>query len=315
MKNRKPYTPTMPKRKLENLTLITEKNIGKVMGQLNHFFSKPTLRLSGFCQKVIGVKMIEVGDDCKIPQNIYSDEYYPNYLPYEAHCHYHYIWENYLKGKEIWFSREPEKIPRLAISGKYTNGCVPISLGDSYKIYGNRLVIMHKWDEFVNSTPWLRFNEFIQIEHYDEEQLRKIRVSGCISQVIDGLYDLREGYEDKYFSYIEDYITKLSVEMEIAFKHSYHLEKVEKEITGKYEDFKLIIYPLRALNPNDTNDFMEIISEGGQKYNSCIKYIMDIIDKKMKEDWEMMQKEKEKENEPLDWDYNFDYGYLNEDFN
>lgn len=313
MKNRKPYTPTMPKRKLENLTLITEKNIGKVMGQLNHFFSKPTLRLSGFCQKVIGVKMIEVWDDCKIPQNIYSDEYYPNYLPYEAHCHYHYIWENYLKGKEIWFSREPEKIPRLAISGKYTNGCVPISLGDSYKIYGNRLVIMHKWDKFVHSTPWLRFNEFIQIEHYDEEQLRKIRVSGCISQVIDGLYDLREGYEHKYFSYIGDYITKLSVEMEIAFKHSYHLEKVEKEITGKYEDFKLIIYPLRALNPNDTNDFMEIISEGGQKYNSCIKYIMDIIDKKMKEDWEMMQKEKE--NEPLDWDYDFDYGYLDEDFN
>lgn len=312
MKNKKPYTPTISKRKLKGLTPITEKNIGKVMGQLNHFFNKPTLRLSGFYQKVIGEKVVDIWGTTEIKQDIYSKEYYPNYIPYEANCHYHYIWQNYLKGEEIWFSREPEKIPRLAISGKYTNGCVPISLGDSYKIFGNRLVIMYKWDKFIHSTSWLRFNEFIQVESYDEEQLRKIRINGCISQVIDGLYELREGYDYKYFSYIGDYITKLSVEMEIALKHSYHLEKVEKEITGKYEDFKLIIYPLRALNPNDTNDFMEIISEGGQKYNSCAKYVMDIIDKKMKEDWEKVKKEKE--NNPPDWDYDLDWGW-EEDFN
>lgn len=192
MKNRKPYTPTMPKRKLKNLTLITEKNIGKVMGQLNHFFSKPTLILNGFAPKVIGYKT-EIWGNETFKFEEYSEELYPYYRIYQANCDWHYIWKEHLAGRKVLISMDIKDIPRLAISGKYTDGCIPLEIGDAYKIYGNRLIIMHKWDKYIHHTPWMRFTEFISVPSYDEAEFRNYKINSCVSIFTDALYDFSEG--------------------------------------------------------------------------------------------------------------------------
>ena len=108
MKSCKPYEPTISRRKLHNLTEITEKNIGKVQGQLTKFFSKPTVTLQGFCQKKIG-EDIEYVEGFPISHSEYSEEYYPVYVPYEGHVDVHYLWKKHLAGENLLFSKE-EKV-------------------------------------------------------------------------------------------------------------------------------------------------------------------------------------------------------------
>lgn len=304
MKNRKPYTPTMPKRKLKNLTLITEKNIGKVMGQLNHFFSKPTLYLSGFSPKVIGYRTDTWGNDC-FKYEIYSDELYPYYIPYPGKCNWHYLWKEYLAGRNILFSRKKEDIPRLAIEGKYSNGCIPIEIGDAYKIYGNRLVIMHKWDKFIHHTPWLRFTEFISISEYEPNDLKNIQVSGCILNFSDSIYDLRDGYDRRYFDYLNDLANKISYHLENVLRTKSEEEKVEICLSHIDENFTLVIYPKKALDFNNNENYAFIIDSKGEKYESPAKFAMGLTDKKIAEDFEA-EKELEKESKYFNLDYDFE---------
>lgn len=309
MKNREPYTPTMPKRKLENLTLITEKNIGKVMGQLNHFFSKPTLILNGFSHKVTGYKT-ETRDLDVFKIKIFSEELYPHYIPYPGKCNWHYLWKEYLAGRNVLFSRKKENIPRLAIGGKYSNGCIPIEIGDSYKIYGNRLIIMHKWDKFIHHTPWLRFNEFISVPEYEANDLKNIQISGCISNFSDSIYDLREGYERRYFDYLGDLAYKISLHLENVLRTRSEEEKVEICLSHIDEDFTLVIYPKKALDFNNNENYAFIIDSKGKKYESPAKFAMDLIDKKIAEDSEV-EKDLEESSKYFNLNYDFEDWDLN----
>lgn len=274
MKSCKPYEPTISRRKLHNLTEITEKNIGKVQGHLAKFFSKPTVTLQGFRQKKFG-----------------QEEYCPVYVPYEGRVNVHYLWKKHLAGEDLLFSREEKDIPRLAISTKYRSSCIPISIGDRYKLYGNRLVIMRKWDKFVHHTPWLRFTEFIHVDSYDPEELRQHRINGAVS----GMYD--DGYfVDEYIDYAAHTTDKMELRdlshdliHEICNCATKLLTNYTKEgsctITHDGQDyFVLVIKVDKALDPNNDEDYYELTNYiTGKRYTSICSAITDVIDAKLEE--------------------------------
>ena len=290
MKSCKPYEPTISRRKLHNLTEITEKNIGKVQGQLTKFFSKPTVTLQGFCQKKIG-EDIEYVEGFPISHSEYSEEYYPVYVPYEGHVDVHYLWKKHLAGENLLFSKEEKDIPRLAISTKYRSSCVPISIGDRYKLYGNRLVIMYKWDKFVHHTPWLRFREFIHVDSYDPEEIRQHRINGAVSILYDDAY-----YVDEYIDYAAHVSDRMMLRNfaddlvhEVCRCATKLLTNYTKErsctITHDGQDyFVLVIKVDKALDPNNDEDYYELTSYiTGKRYTSICSAITDVIDAKLEE--------------------------------
>lgn len=282
MKSCKLYEPTISRRKLHNLTEITEKNIGKVQGHLAKFFSKPTVTLQGFRQKKFG-----------------QEEYYPVYVPYEGRVNVHYLWKKHLAGEDLLFSREEKDIPRLAISTKYRSSCIPISIGDRYKLYGNRLVIMRKWDKFVHHTPWLRFTEFIHVDSYDPEELRQHRINGAVG----GMYD--DGYfVDEYIDYAAHVTDKMELRHlshdlihEICDCATKLLTNYTKEgsctITHDGQDyFVLVIKVDKALDPNNDEDYYELTSYiTGKRYTSICSAITDVIDAKLEEMYSAVSEE------------------------
>lgn len=312
--SRKPYEPTISRRKLRNLTPITEKNIGTVMGHLSKFFSKPTVFLNGFFQKVIGEETKEYGD-YTYSHKIYSDEYYPNYIPFEGECKIHYLWKKYLNG-ETYPWENPIEIPRLAIVSKYRTGCFPISIGDSYKLYGDRLVIMHKWDNFVHRTPWLRFTEFIHVESHDENKLKSIRVSGCISDITECMYEFREPLEfklhgiwgkDLFIDFVDDLTHAVSDCIERILWEKSDLDEFYDIISLDEEDYlEVIIYPKKALDPNNREEFCKFVNlKNKEEYNSLYSAVNSIIDP-MIEDWRKNNEIEEDDDADLYWDLDYD---------
>ena len=77
----KAYTPTVSKRKLRQLTLITEKNVVKAMGDINRFVKKPCVQMRGFKQEITGKEDFYI-DGHKHTRNIYGDKYFPFYNIY-----------------------------------------------------------------------------------------------------------------------------------------------------------------------------------------------------------------------------------------
>lgn len=277
MKPCKPYEPTMSKRKLHNLTEITEKNIGKVQGHLAKFFSKPTVMLQGFYHKE-NIKEIQ------------EKELIPNYVPYEGRVGVHYLWKKHLAGDDTFFLRAEKDIPRLAISTKYNSSCVPIEIGDRYKLYGNRLVLMHKWEPFVHYTPWLRFKEFIHVNKHDPERLKQSRINGIVGMM----------YEDSY--YLNEYVTyRTPIYIRNTFRDLaddlvYEICKCSKNILNKHisegsckitldgEDyFILVVKVAKALDPNNNENYYELASYStGKTYTSINAAIEDMLDTKIK---------------------------------
>lgn len=311
MKIYKPYEPTISSRKLRNLTQITEKNIGNVRGQLNRFFSKPTVVLRGFIQKVVDIETYDY-DGVTYPYNIYSEEYYPNYVPFEGGCVIHQLWEDHLNGKS-WFSRNPNDIPRLAITSKFCTSCVPISIGDSYKIYGNRLIIMYKWNKYVHHTPWLRFNEFIQVESHDEDELKSVRASGCVSRISNTLYDYREVYEyrldDLHNSYhiqkfIEDINIEITDRLYSILLDNYDLDEISEIISIYGDDYlKMTVYPKKAFDPHCNETYCKFINlETNTEYSSYIDALDSVINP-------MIDAARKSHNECIDDDFDYYFEY------
>ena len=172
------YKPTMSRRKLAKTVLITDRNYQKVMGEINRFLNGASImKLCGLCPKIIGQEIIEY-DGVKYPRNIYSEEMFPNYVPFVGECTYHSL-RNHAGLKDL----------RLAISSPWEENCTPISVGDRYKIFGDRLVIMSKYDKYVNKTPWLRYHEFLRLpEPHAEEKILQYKRSGLISSLSE--YDV-----------------------------------------------------------------------------------------------------------------------------
>lgn len=193
--SRTPYQPIMPRRKLKNLTLITEKNLGKVMGDLNRFFSNPTCKLSGFCKKEIGMELVVMPDGYQFLRDLYTEEEYPIYTIYEGTCKLHHTYKKYLEEGKIPFFSSLQEIPRIAICSKYDTNCVPIHIGDRYKLYGNRLIILHKWDKYVHHTPWMRYTEFIQVPKHDYREYMNGKIMGTICVMTADMAYLHETLE------------------------------------------------------------------------------------------------------------------------
>lgn len=192
MNKHKPYTPTICNRKLHRLTLVTEKNIGKVMGDLNRFLSKPTMVLRGFTKKAIDTEYIDFHGDL-FPVTQYAEEETPNYVPFVGYCDYHYLWKKYLAGEECYtYGRKINEIPRLAISSSFEMNCCPISIGSRYKIYGRKLVILEPFNKFIHRNPyskpsWLRYSEYIQVDSLTEKQIFDIKACGLSAAIGEGL--------------------------------------------------------------------------------------------------------------------------------
>lgn len=178
MPTHKPYTPTICNHKLRKMTLITEKNLSKVMGELNRFFKKPTKALQGYTKKKIRDDVVTMyGDTFTVP--VFAEEETPNWVAFNGNCHLHWQWREYLEGKASSYLRPEEiaRMPRLAISSPHEENCAPIYIGSRYKIFGNHLVIMEPYNKFIHSNPycntmWLRCREWVQTEVDPDEILK-----------------------------------------------------------------------------------------------------------------------------------------------
>lgn len=168
------FVPTVGNRKLGRLTLVTEKNIGKVMGDLNRFFSKPTMKFNGWYPKKVGEEVHTYGSDVWV-QDVMSEEMYPDYRTFIGYCDYHHLWKDHLAGKSL-FTCDISETPRLAISSHFELSCCPISIGSRYKIFGNKLVILDKYNKIIHTNPyckpsWLRYTEYIQVSSIPDDEI------------------------------------------------------------------------------------------------------------------------------------------------
>ena len=151
------YHPLMPLKKLrKDLQVISPKTYGKAKGDITRFLSKDTYHLSGFYHEKIGEKTVSVTDDgFEYVQDILSEKPSPRYEIIEGYCDYHFLRKD---KNHVPILNDP---PILAIHLPFENHCIPIHFGDRYKVYGNRLVIYHKYNRVVADTPWMRYEEFV----------------------------------------------------------------------------------------------------------------------------------------------------------
>lgn len=157
----KVYNPTISRLKRSKFTLITERNVWKVMGDIKRFMKKPCIQLIGF-DKLEGIGT-------------------PKYrVYYGGECYLHPL---YKKNLPI------DKSLRLAIGSKYYLSCVPISIGDRYKVMGNRLVILHKYNKYVSYTPWLRYVEFIHKDDIDPDEIKRNISASAIGAIFEDEYE------------------------------------------------------------------------------------------------------------------------------
>lgn len=193
-KGYKGYMPMLSRRKIRRTTLITEKNCWKAMGDINRFFKKPCVQLHGLITKKIGTRSVELEDGTIYTLPVFDNiSLTPNYAAYiGGECKPHSMYDKVLEAKKK-YNYIPEYLkdtPWIAIQSKFYMNCVPISIGDRYKIMGNRLVIVHKYDKYVNKTPYLRYVEFI----HDPEQEFDFKniASSVTSSILGDEYYLRE---------------------------------------------------------------------------------------------------------------------------
>ena len=193
-KGYKGHVPILSRRKMRRTTLITEKNCWKAMGDINRFFKKPCVQLHGLIAKKIGDRRVELEDGATYTLPVFDyTNLTPNYVAYiGGECKPHSMYNKVLEAKEK-YKYLPEYLkdaPWIAIQSKFYMNCVPIAIGDRYKIMGNRLVVVYKYDKYVNKTPYLRYVEFI----HDPEQEFDFKniASSVTSSILGDVYYLRE---------------------------------------------------------------------------------------------------------------------------
>lgn len=275
------YEPIMCNRKLKKLTKITENNLGTAMHHINKFLSKPTKILRGFVPEILGFESIY--DECTGSflgeRTIYSEKSYPNYQSYEGQCVYHQFWQEYKAGTGFGSIWNFDDLPRLAIVSKYCNTCVPVTVGDAYKVYGNRLVILHKWDKYVNNTKWLRYSEFIHVSA-NECMTDEEKIFACARDIT---YDLESYAYEFNDSYLNDLVSSTIY---------YFNTRIEEELKDyAYSDKLTILLPLYQEHMLEIEVFIDIVLDRynddkyytikdistGKKYNDLYDAMMSIL--------------------------------------
>lgn len=178
---------TMPLKKIKGMTEVTRKNEAKVMGEINRFLKKSTVRFNRFAKKQIGFEyaVASPGTEYEVEYTrpVYSDEEYPVYIPYiGGKCTRHWLRDD----NDIKY----ENAPLLSISTKYESSCVPICEGDRYKIYGNKLIISRKPYNLINTICNTTY-EFDNVEEYQVDPMA-VKVSGVLSDMYDSLLAFEE---------------------------------------------------------------------------------------------------------------------------
>ena len=260
------YRPLMPLKKLrKNLIEITPKTYGKAMGDINRFLSKDTYQLHGFYNKKIGERVVNV-DGYRIIQNVYSEVSTPNYAIIEGYCDYHWLHLERKKNPNTHhFINNP---PILAINFPFGTGCIPIHFGDRYKIFGNRLVIYHKYNKTVADTPWLRYDEFIHSsEPFNEADKLKYEHNGRIGQIFN---DFMYEFDDCFNAYYG--VNPKDISVVSAMAEDLHHAIVDKlntfienyiQITSKL--FKINIYKMK-ITVNGLDDCIVNVAIDMEKY-------------------------------------------------
>ena len=191
-------------KKLEKLTVVTEKNFGKVYGDIKRFFSYPVLRFAGMLNKPIyKIPVIYDGEFCGM-RTVYSENKVPTYNVY--------IGNTEIGTKFI----SKEKIIRI-FSSFDTSSTAIIEIGSKYKIIGNRLIILDKYNpsfhrhDFVSSKR-ARYHEFLKSND--------ITLKDIYNYKVDSFQNLF--YYDEYYFYesveYERISNTLRVEMKSTFK-------------------------------------------------------------------------------------------------
>lgn len=180
----KMFQPTATGHELRNLILITDHNLGRVMDHINKFLRRPNIVRLRYTDEVDG-KVV------------------PKYNPYYGVCDYHWMYKKYLKGEaSAYCHNNPDSISRLAICSKYEQSCIPIELGDRYKIYGDKLVIYHRYDPFVLRTPWTRYVELrSNSTQFDPAAYAYYKINGFLYNLFDPVYDYKQSIAHRLGAY------------------------------------------------------------------------------------------------------------------
>lgn len=222
------YAPQMSQHKLakSNMTTITDANLGKAMGDLNRFFSHNNIcKLTGFRFEVVGQKVHVMPDGFKYTTDIEGDRQVPIYHPIpKGRCRIHSLWKDYLKDKPTY--KDPNEVPRFAISSIYEPHCLPVGIGDRYKIFGDRLIIYHAYDKYIHKNPWMRYSEFIRMSEVDKEQYLQMQINGLHSLMYDEMYYVQESLSGRISSNYD----KEDLEGVIKELHEQVSQFVEEEI-------------------------------------------------------------------------------------
>lgn len=216
----KVYRPTISKLKRSKLTLITEKNVWKVMGDINRFFNKPCVQLCGLITKKIGTRSVELEDGAIYTLPVFDNNLTPNYVAYiGGECKPHSMYTKVLEAKKKYkcLPEYLQNAPWIAIQSKFYMSCIPIGIGDRYKIMGNRLVIMHKYDKYVYKTPYIRYVEFI---HDPEQEFDFKNIASSVTSAILG---------DEY--YAKETLTHITSDIGLRYTIESRYDSISEEIT------------------------------------------------------------------------------------
>lgn len=212
------HKPPLSKRRMKRTTLITEKNVWKAMGDINRFFKKPCLQFCGYINKRIGTTNIEFEDGTTYPVPLFDIEPSPNYLPYiGGECKPHSMYDKVVKDKSYrCLPKYLQNAPWIAIQSKFYVSCIPIGIGDRYKIMGDRLVVIHKYDKYINKTINSRYVEFI---HDPGQKFNFENIASSVTSVILG---------DEY--YLKDALSHITSDIDLRYTIESKYDDIAKEV-------------------------------------------------------------------------------------
>lgn len=259
------------------------------MGEINRFLKSPTFSLEGFAPKIIRTEKVEIIPATKYCEavfqevRIYSDENYPVYRPYVGGiCELHWL----QKKEDLSFLGMRK--PLLAICSKYRESCVPLEEGDRYKIYGNRLIIMHKYDSFVRRTRWLRYEEFIHfdkdysLEEYTKKE-KEEKISGIISSIFNEYFEYKEYCVDAShifgsFSEEDSCLRKIEDFVKISLENHEEEELIKEKFTVNGHEFYILLHCKNAMNAFNKEIPLEY-EFNGEKIGSIYQLLQKIVHK------------------------------------
>lgn len=91
----------------------------------------------------------------------------------------------------------------------------------------------------------------------------------------------------------------MSYHIETILRRDYSLEKTEICLSFKQQDFSVVVYPKKALNSNNKENYILIIDSESNQYTSAVQFAENLVEKIIKE----RNEEYNKYDESLEWDF------------